>query len=528
MPYTVPTNEFCYMTVIKSTLVVWNILDEKKMRLLFTLLDGLNGVGSIVDWCTGMMERLTRVLLSTPVLVSGYRVVQVIDYKSSGLSKKSQYFRSLFFHALKILIPLLEKHYPQLLEKLFIIGVSEKLLMRAEIPNHTLSKTIILRSREALATYLGDDVPEVYGGNGKQLQEIDCQWRGRPDIEKAIELHRLKSTSSRNRGVTDNVILDKPNRSSSKDRESDIPTPCTSSSTHPKDDTLEQPQPQKQLMYSARIGFPTYVLDPEELAAGADLFNGRLGARLVRPDDRTLVKFGKGLSMAEAEAMHLVQERTTIPAPRLENAYSIDGICYIIMTYEEGEPFVSYWEKASTENHDKAIQQLKGYVEQLRSIKSHFIGGVDGSPCRDGMFATAWGSEQPSYGPFDSEASFNEGIVQALENRLPPDLRGNKDVESKLYNMEYINRQRVRALKGHEIVFTHGDLHPSNMLVRKDGTVVLLDWGSAGFWPEYWEYYRCMSAIPWKHSWDREVEKFVPLYYIEHMVMTRVFNLLIN
>ncbi|KAF8242199.1 hypothetical protein K440DRAFT_672752 [Wilcoxina mikolae CBS 423.85] len=217
-------------------------------------------------------------------------------------------------------------------------------------------------------------------------------------------------------------------------------------------------------------------------------FKGRL-------DDRTLVKSGDVLSsIAEAEAMHLVKEGTTIPTPCLKNVYSIDGICYIIMTYEESEPFQSYWEKASTEDRGKAIQQLKGYVEQLRSIKSDFIGGVDGSPCRDGIFSTYWDNDEPSYGPFDSEASFNEGIVQAFENRLPPDLH----------------------------------LHPSNMLVRKDGTVVLLDWGSAGFWPEYWEYYRCMSAIPLWHSWDREVEKFVPPCYIEHMVMSKVCSILTN
>ena len=37
--------------------------------------------------------------------------------------------------------------------------------------------------------------------------------------------------------------------------------------------------------------------------------------------------------------------------------------------------------------------------------------------------------------------------------------------------------------------FTHGDLAPRNIMVREDGTITaIVDWDSAGWFPEYWEY----------------------------------------
>lgn len=73
-------------------------------------------------------------------------------------------------------------------------------------------------------------------------------------------------------------------------------------------------------------------------------------------------------------------------------------------------------------------------------------------------------------------------------------------------------------------MFTHGDLHPGNIIVRPDGKIVLLDWGLAGFWPEYWEFYRAMFNPAWRVSWDRSVERFIPPYYVEYRVISTVFG----
>lgn len=134
----------------------------------------------------------------------------------------------------------------------------------------------------------------------------------------------------------------------------------------------------------------------------------------------------------------------------------------------------------------------------MREIKDDFIGGIDYFPCSDWIFSGGWGDyKQYTYGPFDSEDQFNEGIVQALQDRLPPKVR-EIDPESSFAASEHILYQTVRGLNGHEIVFTHGDLHTGNMVVRRDGTVAHFDWGLAGFWPEYWEFYRAMFTPSWR------------------------------
>ncbi|KAK6840103.1 hypothetical protein PG987_005969 [Apiospora arundinis] len=49
-------------------------------------------------------------------------------------------------------------------------------------------------------------------------------------------------------------------------------------------------------------------------------------------------------------------------------------------------------------------------------------------------------------------------------------------------------------------VFTHGDLNPSNIFVRGDEVVGIIDWETAGWYPDYWEY---------TSAWT-EKEKVVP------------------
>lgn len=283
---------------------------------------------------------------------------------------------------------------------------------------------------------------------------------------------------------------------------------------------------QIRLIYSETIGPPTITLDPDDLQKADNLCPGKMGARIVLADSDMIVKFGHGVRLAEAEALHLASTRTTIAVPKLLSAYILDGIGYIIMSYEAGESLEQYWDRTSQADHDRVLESLRDYVKQMREIPGDFIGALDGSPCRDGIFEAGYGDyTQYFYGPYPSEESFNEGIIQALRDRLRPKmLELEDDIESNFFNGEYALHQTVRGLKNHRIVFTHRDLHPGNIIVRADGTLVLLDWGIAGFWLEYWEFYRAMNSIPWRASWDRMVEKFIPPFYIEFSVMKRVLG----
>ncbi|KAK2758823.1 hypothetical protein FQN54_003515 [Arachnomyces sp. PD_36] len=271
----------------------------------------------------------------------------------------------------------------------------------------------------------------------------------------------------------------------------------------PTTDAKEKPR----LLWSEKIGRPPYVLDPDDLP--------RDGMR--RLDDTTIVKYGTQIQLAEAEAMHLVSTQTSIPTPKIEAAYVLDGRGFIVMSYEEGRGFAEYWEDASEDEREGLIAQLKDYVSQMRKIKGPFIGGVDGSACRDAVFAWDWKPDSHEYGPYKDQEELNEGLVRACRYCHPP----NPDREKSSWWMTY---QLARSFKSKEIVFTHGDLHPGNMVVRDDGTVVLLDWGLSGYFPDYWEFYRATFNGAFREDFHPQIERFVPPFYMEACALRQIFE----
>lgn len=66
---------------------------------------------------------------------------------------------------------------------------------------------------------------------------------------------------------------------------------------------------------------------------------------------------------------------------------------------------------------------------------------------------------------------------------------------------------RSSLREDHRIVFTHGDLHPRNIMVSWEGNqrsvaaaenlrvTAILDWEFAGWYPEYWEFVKALNTI---------------------------------
>ena len=290
----------------------------------------------------------------------------------------------------------------------------------------------------------------------------------------------------------------------------------------------DEPSLKPKLLMSSIIGRPPYVLDPADLDDLPNPCPSKMGAAIRIIDDNMCVKYGSGVRLAEAEAMYIASHQTSIVLPRLEGAYIIDDIGYIIMSWEEGDHLDTYWDKASEDQRADLIAQLKSNVNQMRQIKGNFIGGVDGSACIDGVFDWDYG-ETRSYGPYSSVEAFNEGICSALDNCVPPFHWAKASDESgQAYNRRWEKKQLVRSLAPHDVVFTHGDLHHGNIKVKKDGTVVICDWGLAGFWPAYWEFYRANFNGTWRPDFVRELEKFVPPYYKEAFIMRHIYDYILG
>jgi thiamine kinase-like enzyme len=104
-------------------------------------------------------------------------------------------------------------------------------------------------------------------------------------------------------------------------------------------------------------------------------------------------------------------------------------------------------------------------------------------------------------GPFDSEEQMLEAMVQKYMHNLP-----------KYRKHEYYSRMLPLVLRDHAPVFTHGYLQRKNILVRKDGTVVMIDWEAAGWFPSFWEYAMALFSCRWNDDWHSWVVKVIDEY----------------
>lgn len=63
--------------------------------------------------------------------------------------------------------------------------------------------------------------------------------------------------------------------------------------------------------------------------------------------------------------------------------------------------------------------------------------------------------------------------------------------------------------------FTHGDLVPRNIIVRNGRVAAVIDWGFAGWYPEYWEYTKGHYDFFPKADWLEHFRQAVPQYNVE-------------
>jgi tRNA A-37 threonylcarbamoyl transferase component Bud32 len=229
-------------------------------------------------------------------------------------------------------------------------------------------------------------------------------------------------------------------------------------------------------------------------------------APVFKVDAHTVVKSGDCVRLAEAAAMKLVRDQTTIPVPKVFNAYKDDvsGHVRIVMEFVEGNVLDDVWDKFSDDQKKDVIRQLRGYLSQLRNIKGSFIGSVDGTACEDQLFTDEIGA----YGPYEDEDAFNQGIATALQ----------RSQQGAWVNI--VADMVLKSLHGHGLVMTHGDFGPRN-IVQGTTVVAILDWELSGYYPEYWEYVKALYRPAWESGWikERVVDKILQPYLPELAVI---------
>ncbi|KAL4783788.1 kinase-like domain-containing protein [Aspergillus varians] len=209
----------------------------------------------------------------------------------------------------------------------------------------------------------------------------------------------------------------------------------------------------------------------------------------------------------EPNVLRLIEKHTTIPAPRLIDAWETDGKTNIIMTRLPGTPIGEVCHLMSYPERDRFAKDLKNCVEQLRKIPNttpYLICDTLGGPIADHRIPRDTG------GPFKTETDFNNHL----------------SIHLKVPFSKIVELKNLPARDHQHFYLTHSDFHPSNLLVERGRLSAIVDWESAGFRPEYWEFTKAMygamgghvmSDIFWRtfgREYETELEVERQLWYL--------------
>ncbi|KAL0950842.1 hypothetical protein HGRIS_007601 [Hohenbuehelia grisea] len=168
--------------------------------------------------------------------------------------------------------------------------------------------------------------------------------------------------------------------------------------------------------------------------------------------------------------MAFVRANTSIPVPRPhKTVVNTEGTVYIIMDYIDAQE-LSY--EALTEDQQGVLmRRLGGYLDELRRITpppQTRLGALDSSPLQDPRTGT--------FGPFETCFEFADNYGYTFLAKVKDPL---------------VTECLARFMKREQnIVFSHGDLAPRNILAKDGKIVAILDWECAGWCPDYWEAVR--------------------------------------
>ncbi|KAL2116559.1 hypothetical protein VTJ04DRAFT_8727 [Mycothermus thermophilus] len=234
----------------------------------------------------------------------------------------------------------------------------------------------------------------------------------------------------------------------------------------------------------------------------------------VFPSHELLVKHGMGVRAAEGKAMILAW-KTLVDADAADAGKSgilsdgrppvpevfgwrkdpATGERCVYMEMPRGDVLEERWAGMTDLEREVVCAQLKGLVREWRRLRLGvgFVGSVDHGPLQDEVFRNCVAAGAPPPGPFPTVAAFHDYFVTmaaTLSHRRH--YGGSHHHMGVVYQPSYSAPAPPPHLFPADvpIVFTHGALHPRNIIVTQGPNprvVAIMGWENAGWAPAYWE-----------------------------------------
>nr|RBQ82283.1 hypothetical protein FVER53263_12962 [Fusarium verticillioides] len=227
-----------------------------------------------------------------------------------------------------------------------------------------------------------------------------------------------------------------------------------------------------------------------------------------------VVKFGKEprVTVAEGQCLWwLYRYLLSVSVPEIYGWTEDGGKVFLYMELVKGMTLEKRWDSLSRDDKVGVCEQLRHMVNELRRIKrdpeDRFLGQINRGPLQDVVFADGI---RPRAGPFSSVKEFHDwfSFLIRLQAASGPHWEG--------YKFEDIPdpyRQLLPDDPG--VVFTHADLHQSNIMVSEGSpcrVITVIDWHQSGWYPDYWEFYKAVYTNHWESEW---VQEYIPMFLEE-------------
>ncbi|KAL4807201.1 kinase-like domain-containing protein [Aspergillus unguis] len=223
-------------------------------------------------------------------------------------------------------------------------------------------------------------------------------------------------------------------------------------------------------------------------------------ANIIQLPFGLVMKWADRTSVEEAVSMQMARS-AGMPVPRVISCGEHLDAPYnrrfsILMTRLPGIPLENSNDTLQVDAEEPWLEELRSCIAAMRSWRPTCSGTIC-SP----MGTRLRSSRVPGHimGPFSSLEGFYDHLLAPASAHT---------FESDAEYQKTLSRAKMLQNQQHKIVFTHGDFKAHNILVGDDGHLSgFLDWESAGWYPEYWEFTTAMRFG--KDSWWFQVASWM-------------------
>ncbi|GKZ33836.1 hypothetical protein AbraIFM66950_003920 [Aspergillus brasiliensis] len=258
------------------------------------------------------------------------------------------------------------------------------------------------------------------------------------------------------------------------DPEADVEMTAAEQTGTDEEDMGEE-EPRK--LRTAHYICPDYkALDPDELRDMNITKRRATKVEIVAVSPDVTLKYGANVTVHEANNILWLEK------------YESEYETYIFMRSVKGQPLNAYWNGFDQATKRQITQRLKDIFVQLRAMANErYVGSFKNGPVTDRILRY-WDSK----GPFKSVEAFHNEIIESIE----------KDAVAPMTSLrQFVHGELSRS--DHQIVITHGNLQPRNIIVDKEGHVnAITDWSQSGWYPAYWESAKAIAT--WCSFWKDE------------------------